>query len=203
MTGAVTGAVGSAYHGGGGSMMGKESGGAASGSMSGVLPAAGAVPLHASLREQLLRANSGSSAFQGPTAARPAISRMAISCSNSRQSSGNFAAFSHSHTSSPARDSLHDSEDTGSNGGVNWQELDDLCQSMDAAGIKIEQIDLTPLEDASDDSHDQAPAAAAASGHSARLADAAAAAPEAGEGAAPVKYAVKFDGMSMWHSPSH
>ncbi|CAI6005464.1 unnamed protein product [Closterium sp. NIES-65] len=181
-------------------MIGKESTAVASGA-SGILPSA--VPLHASLREQLLRANSGSCAYQGPAAARPAISRMAMSCSNSRQSSGNFAGYSRSSNCSPARDSTHGSEDTGSNGGVNWQELDDLCQSMDAAGIKIEQIDLTPLEDASDDAHGLSSAAAApSSGYSGRNLKASAA-PEAGEGAAPVKYAVKFGGMSMWHSPSH
>ncbi|CAI5488220.1 unnamed protein product [Closterium sp. Naga37s-1] len=142
-------------------------------------------------------------AYASPAAARPAISRMAMSCSNSRQSSGNFAGYSRSSNCSPARDSTHGSEDTGSNGGVNWQELDDLCQSMDAAGIKIEQIDLTPLEDASDDAHGLSSAAAApSSGYSGRNLKASAA-PEAGEGAAPVKYAVKFGGMSMWHSPSH
>ncbi|CAI7733626.1 unnamed protein product [Closterium sp. NIES-54] len=198
--GAVTGGVGSASASSG--LIGKESGAVANG-VSGVLPTAGAVPLHASLREKLLRANSGSCAYQGPAAARPAISRMAMSCTNSRQSSGNFAVYSRSSNCSPARDSTYSSEDTGSNG-VNWQELDDLCQSMDAAGIKIDQIDLTPLEDASDDVHglSSAAAAAASSGYSGRNLKASAA-PEAGEGAAPVKYAVKFGGMSMWHSPSH
>ncbi|CAI5465103.1 unnamed protein product [Closterium sp. Yama58-4] len=209
--GVVAGGVGSASAGSGFSAIGattayastgttgKESGAVASG-VSGVVPTA--VPLHVSLREQLLRANSGSCAYQGPAAVRPAISRMAMSCSNSRQSSGNFAGYSQSSNSSPARDSIHGSEDTGSNGGVNWQELDNLCQSMDAAGIMIEQIDLTPLDDASDDIHGHASAAAASFSGSGRNAKVSAA-PEAGEGAAPVKYAVKFGGMSMWHSPSH
>eukprot|EP00475_Leptophrys_vorax_P030912 TRINITY_DN4664_c0_g1_i2.p1 TRINITY_DN4664_c0_g1~~TRINITY_DN4664_c0_g1_i2.p1 ORF type:complete len:277 (-),score=-23.95 TRINITY_DN4664_c0_g1_i2:552-1382(-) len=87
---------------------------ASSGDFSGVYSSSNVA--QTTLREHLLRANSGTtSGILGPAIPRPVLNRLSNSCNNSRQSSGNF-----SHVSS-AYSTARDSDETSSTGKVNWQ----------------------------------------------------------------------------------